>query len=67
MIRADESPNALRRDGGLHRLYLARSAPEAEMPNSKHRGHNPPDGADLNLGLVRSGGAEGRRSIIRKE
>jgi hypothetical protein len=30
------------------------------MPNTKDRGHNPPDGADLNLCLVRSGGAEGR-------
>ena len=31
-MRRDEGPNALRRDGGLHRLCLARSAPEAEMP-----------------------------------
>jgi hypothetical protein len=30
------------------------------MPNTKDREHNPPDGADLNLCLVRSGGAEGR-------
>ncbi len=67
MIRADESPNALRRDGGLHRLYLARSAPGAEMPNTKDRGHNPPYGADLNLRLVGSGGAEDRRIIIRKD
>jgi hypothetical protein len=30
------------------------------MPNIKDRGGNPPDGADLNLCLVGSGGADGR-------
>jgi predicted TIM-barrel fold metal-dependent hydrolase len=30
------------------------------MPNTKDRGHNPFNGADLNLRLVRSGGAESR-------
>jgi hypothetical protein len=39
---------------------LPRSALEAEIPNTKDRGHNPPDGADLNLRLAGSGGAEGR-------
>jgi hypothetical protein len=59
-MRRDEGPNVLGRDGGLHQLYPARSAPEPEMPNTKDRGHNPPDGADLNLRLVGSGGAESR-------
>ena len=37
------------------------------MPNTKDRGHNSPDGADLNLRLVGSGGAADRRSISRKD